>query len=1212
MAVDIGARISLDGEASYNKQIAQVIKQQKELKAVMQGTQAAFSADASNKEKSAAKTRVLTAQLDSANAKLKLQTDQLKRLEEAGQGSSAAADNLRVSIARTEAEVAKLQSELRKNSPLAAIGKDMQEAGDKIQSAGRGLSSFGSTMIRSVTAPIVAAGAAAVKLAADFETAMAKLNSIADTTAVPLEKLEKQIMDLSNTTGIAASELAEQAYQAISAGQNTADAVKFVETSTRLARAGFTETGSALDVLTTILNAYGKSSSEATAISDKLILTQNLGKITVGQLAESMGNAIPTAAAYSVDIDNISSAYVTMTKQGVNSANATTQINALMNDLGKSGTKAAKVLKTRTGQSFKELMQSGYSLTDVLEILQDEAEDNGVALNDMFGNVRAGRGAMALMNDAGVTFTNTLGEMAKAAGVTDEAFEKVTNTSAFRFEQTLNRVKNTGIEAGQRLLIAFGPTLEKIANAIARAADGFSRLSDTQKDAILKTALFAAAIGPASSALGGLTTGIGKTVSGLGKLLEQWGLAEQIPMGPMVGLAGAAVALGVGYTAAALAAYDANNELISTATEAKGAADATESLITQTKESAAAYDESTAAIDSNRSKAEALIGRLEEFEKVSHLSAEAQEAQREAVDELNRLYPDLNLQIDENTGKLSQNTTEIRNNIKEFANKAKAEAAYDRAVEIQKQLLEIEKQRTENAGKIKAAQDAKTQAQAKYNAALNEGYKTGEAAYNVDMLTERQVVKTTAAVDELTAADWELAQQKNSLTRELETLGGAYDLATTSTDENTAATQQEILTSEAAAEAAAQEAAAQEAAAAAIADAADLKVGAFEKVTAAQTVSAQELIAGLQSQIDAYTNYRSNLATLNQFIQEDSTRDWSALANIFAEGGIAMAGELQGVVDAINSGDTDILDSLATLPGGVSEANAEVQTEIRKTSDIVATGLADIPPKITTHNTQIMTAAKAAAQGIGSGWRQGSGAAGPRMYTDTGTAMGRAKQAITAKTPEIKKAAQNAADAGAKGFADEARAKGPALNAAGQELAQAAANGVNAGSGSLAAAGSGSGQAVANAMRNKRAEAEAAGEYISLGLAKGINKQAQAVNAAATNVASIAIRQMRNVPQLGSPSRVTTQFGEWISQGLAIGMLQKIGQVSRAAGKVANSAIAGIGNAYTDLPDQSGLDPDAMYAAVRDGASQATRAVYLNGRDLTRGLRELGVSFSNG
>lgn len=1212
MAVDIGARISIDGEASYNRQITQIIKSQKQLKAEMQATEAAFTADASAKQKAEARTKSLNAQLTTANQKLKAQTDELRRLEAAGQGSSAKADSLRLAISRTEAEVAKLNAELRKNSPMVAIGKDMQEAGQKIQGVGKGLSSFGSTMTRSVTAPIVAAGAAAVKLASDFESAMAKLNSIADTTSVPLEELERQIMSLSDATGIAASELAEQAYQAISAGQNTADAVKFVETSSRLARAGFTETGAALDVLTTILNAYGKASSEAASISDKLIMTQNLGKITVGQLAESMGNAIPTAAAYAVDIDNISAAYVTMTKQGVNSANATTQINALMNDLGKSGTNAAKVLRQKTGKSFKELMQSGYSLTDVLKILQDAAEENGVALNDMFGNVRAGRGAMALMNDQGVTFTETLERMASAAGSTDEAFEKVTDTTAFKFEQTLNRLKNTGIEAGQQLLIAFGPTLEKIADAIKRASEAFSNMTEEQQQAILKAAVFAAAIGPAASALGGLTTGVGKAVEGIGLLMEKWGLAGKIPTAPMLGLAAGAAALGVGLTAAAVAAYDANNELIRTASEAKNAADKTKSLATQTKASADAYDKSTFALEDNEKKAESLIGRLEEFEKASHLSADAQKAQKEAVDELNRLYPDLNLSIDQNTGKLSQNTTEIRNNVKAFADKARAEAAYERAVEIQKQLIEIETQRAENDAKLRAAQEAKTTAQNAYNAALAEGKKQGEDVYAVDMLTERQVVKTTAAVDELTAADWELAQQKNALTNELETLSGAYDLATAAENGTTEATEEGIAASQAAAEAAEAEAAAQEAAAQKIAEASNLKIGAFEKAEQAQKVSASTLIANLQSQVQAYANYRTNLAKLNKFIQSDSSRDWSALAQIFAEGGISLAGELQGVVEAIESGNTDALDALATLPQGVTEENVAVQRELAKTNEIVSGAFRGISTKIKAQTPTIMTDAKAAAQGIGTGWRQGTTAASPLMYTDTGTAMNKAKKGITDAKPGIQTAGKEAADAGSKGFTDEARAKGPILLNAGKGMSEAAASGVTSGKGSLSSAGASGGKAVVDAMRGKYNDAVSAGEYISLGLAKGLNNKASDVNAAAANVANVAIRTMRNVAQEKSPSKVTKEIGEYLSVGLAIGMMNELGQVRNAASLTASTAIKGIGNAYRDLPESPTMDPDEMYAAVREGASQATQNIYLNGRDLTRGLKGLGVSFSNG
>ena len=195
MAVDIGARIKVDGEAAYNKQIAQIIKQQKELKADMDATTASFAKNASNQDKSTAKSKQLERQLTSANEKLRLQKDELAKLEKADEGASAKADNLRLSIARTEAEVAKLNKELRENSGMVAFGKDLQEAGNKMQSFGRGLSSFGSTMTRSVTMPIAAAGAMAVKLATDFETAMAKLNSIADTSEVSLENLSKSVLE---------------------------------------------------------------------------------------------------------------------------------------------------------------------------------------------------------------------------------------------------------------------------------------------------------------------------------------------------------------------------------------------------------------------------------------------------------------------------------------------------------------------------------------------------------------------------------------------------------------------------------------------------------------------------------------------------------------------------------------------------------------------------------------------------------------------------------------------------------------------------------------------------------------------------------------------------------------------------------------------------------------------------------------------------------
>ena len=520
---DIGPRIGLEGEKAYRDQISKIIQAQKQLKAELKGTEAAFRADTSEREKSERRTKLLNEQLANENQKLRDQKAQLEALEKANKGSSKRAEELRTAIARTGAEIERIKKDLAGNNYAVAVGRDMQAAGKKIKATGESISRFGTTMTKSVTVPLAAAGAAAVKLATDFETSLAKLDTIADGSAKSMDTLKSELMSLSNASGIAASDLAEQAYQAISAGQDTANSVKFVESSAKLAKAGFTETGAALDVLTTIMNAYGLSAQDVTKVSDKLINTQNLGKVTVAQLAESMGSAIPTAASMGVNLDNLSSVYVTLTKQGVNAANATTQVNALMNQLGKSGTKASDAIKNKTGKSFQDLMKAGYSLTDVLEIVNEAAEENGVSLNDMFGNVRAGRAALALMNDGGETFTETLQSMSSAVGATDTAFEKISDTSAYRFQVALNKVKNTGIEAGGQLMKITAPALEKTADVIERATTGFANMSEEEQQAIIKTAMFAAAIGPATTALGKMTGGIGSAVEGAGRLIETFG-----------------------------------------------------------------------------------------------------------------------------------------------------------------------------------------------------------------------------------------------------------------------------------------------------------------------------------------------------------------------------------------------------------------------------------------------------------------------------------------------------------------------------------------------------------------------------------------------------------------------------------------------------------------------------------------------------------------
>jgi hypothetical protein len=246
-------------------------------------------------------------------------------------------------------------------------------------------------------APVSAAAGAAlgasIKLASDFETSMAKVSTIADESVMSIGDMSSAVVDMSNETGIAATDIAESVYSAISAGQDTADAVQFVGSATKLAKSGFADVGVSLDVLTTILNAYGMEAEKVTDVSDKLITTQNLGKTTVAELGSSMGKVIPTANMYGVNLDNIASAYVTTTKNGIATAESTTYINSMLNELGKSGSDVSQILIESTGKSFKELMDSGYSLTDVLTIVSTEASNSGKSIGDMFGSQEAGKAA---------------------------------------------------------------------------------------------------------------------------------------------------------------------------------------------------------------------------------------------------------------------------------------------------------------------------------------------------------------------------------------------------------------------------------------------------------------------------------------------------------------------------------------------------------------------------------------------------------------------------------------------------------------------------------------------------------------------------------------------------------------------------------------------------------------------------------------------------
>ena len=520
--------------SSANRSISTTQKQLNEV-------QKALKLDPSNTDLLAQKYRLLTEKADETRKKLQTLKDAQEQVEEQyrnGEIDQGKYDAFRRELISTENQLKKLEKEAAKsNAAINSFGEKMKDIGGKLTAAGK--------TIMPLSAAVVGIGTAAAVSAVDFEDAMAKVSTIADTTEVPLDELRSQILSLSSQTGISASEIADNVYNAISAGQKTGDAVNFVTNSTKLAKAGFADAGAALDVLTTILNAYGMEASEVTNVSDMLIQTQNLGKTTVAELSSSMGKVIPTANACNVQLDQLCAGYAKMTANGVATAESTTYMNSMLNELGKSGTTVSDILKERTGKSFAELMENGESLADVLSVLKESADEQNLSFGDLWSSAEAGKAGLILLGDSAEDFNSTLAQMRESTGATESAFEKL-QTNSSKINKAVNAVKNTFIILGGVILDTFSPAIDAVTGGIQKLCGWISSLPSGIQAIIVVIGTLIAAAGPLLVVLGTLMTSIGSLapmISTASTAVSTFSAGLALPLAPIAAIAAAVTAL---------------------------------------------------------------------------------------------------------------------------------------------------------------------------------------------------------------------------------------------------------------------------------------------------------------------------------------------------------------------------------------------------------------------------------------------------------------------------------------------------------------------------------------------------------------------------------------------------------------------------------------------------------------------------------------------
>lgn len=306
-----------------------------------------------------------------------------------------------------------------------------------------------------IATALAAAGREVFNFSRNFASKMAEVVTLSDEIETNLDSYKAKVIALTRSIPVMADESAAALYQIVSAGHDGADGMTILEQSAKAAVAGVTETATAADGITSILNAYQKSASEAESVSDMMFTTVRLGKTTFGELASYIAQVTPTAAAYGVEMDQVLAAIATLTKSGVPTAQAVTQIRQAI-------IAASKVL----GDGAFE----GRSLQEALGMIADKAGGSESKLRALVPEIEAVNGMLGLTGINARTASEHLDAMTQSAGATAKAFEQQMRDPQKQIELLKNNLLAAFSDLGEGALNTVGELAQLLNEAFSSGA----------------------------------------------------------------------------------------------------------------------------------------------------------------------------------------------------------------------------------------------------------------------------------------------------------------------------------------------------------------------------------------------------------------------------------------------------------------------------------------------------------------------------------------------------------------------------------------------------------------------------------------------------------------------------------------------------------------------------------------------------------------------
>ena len=302
----------------------------------------------------------------------------------------------------------------------------------------------------------------AIKAAGEFGGKFGEITTLISDTGAPINQFKKDILDYSTTSVKSIEDINQAIYTAISGGVDYKDSIRFINDAEKLSVAGRADLGETTKALISVLNAYGASTDQAGKYSDIMFTTVKLGQTTLEELSSSLAQVTGLAANTGVPFETLSAAIAALTVSGAPTAQAITGIKAALTNIINPTSEAEK-MAAKLGIQFNASALKTKGFEGVLWDVYSATGGNTEKMSQLFGSTEALNAVLVLAADKTGKFKVALEEIAKAAGATQVAYDKLVNEFENINQRLENSFKATLIVIGAKMLPEYG----KLANALA-------------------------------------------------------------------------------------------------------------------------------------------------------------------------------------------------------------------------------------------------------------------------------------------------------------------------------------------------------------------------------------------------------------------------------------------------------------------------------------------------------------------------------------------------------------------------------------------------------------------------------------------------------------------------------------------------------------------------------------------------------------------------